>query len=327
MTAIPSYRVLLVGAGIIGRRHAENLMRLVPGVRLSVLRGQLGPDWPGAVDYVADYETALAAKPDAAVVASPTAAHLEALVSLLPAGVPCYVEKPVVSNRAQFHELQTILAGLRAPPVTFAGCNFRLMPSLQRLKTLLDTGAIGRVVRASIQVGQWLPDWRPGRDYRSFYSADAERGGGVILDLIHEIDQVRWLLGEFEQVQAVAGHLSQLQIDSEDTACALLSRPGGPFVTLAQDYVARRRVRRYEFVGDAGTLTWDFAEAKLTLTNGERSETVDCGPAAFDVAATYAAALEAFLAGVARGTPTSQDLRDGLASLDLALRIKEAAGL
>lgn len=318
-------KALIVGFGSIGRRHAANLQQLVPGIRLTALRRQCEGVAPEGVELVYDFETAIGRSPDVAVIASPTSMHLEALVHLLQAGIPCYVEKPAVATRAQATALRQLLADIGSGPTTFAGCNFRFLPSLTRLREMLQAGAVGKLARAAIQVGQWLPDWRPDQDYRQTYSAHAQQGGGVVLDLIHEVDQVRWLLGEFDHVAAMAGHLSCLELNAEDTACALLGRDGGPFVTLSQDYVSRRRVRRYEFVGEEGTLIWDFTAGQLVRITRETEEAIDCGPMAYDVAATYVAAMREFIECAESGRKTSQDLEEGLKSTELALAIKEAA--
>lgn len=319
-------RGLIVGFGSIGRRHAANLRRLVPGIRLTVLRRQKAEATADeGIEFVYDFETALRHRPDIAVIASPTSMHIEALAWLLPAGIPCYVEKPTVATRDQAMAVRGLLTSTGSSPTTFAGCNFRYLPSLAQLRGMLQAGSIGKVVRAGFQVGQWLPDWRPDQDYRQTYSAHARQGGGVILDLIHEVDQVRWLLGEFDRIVALAGQLSCLDLQAEDTACALLGRDGGPFVTLSQDYVSRRRVRRYEFVGEEGTLIWDFSAAQLLRITRETEETIDCGPAAYDVVATYVAAMREFIECAKSGHKTSQDLEEGLKSTELALAIKEAS--
>src|SRR5215813_3907127 len=89
------------------------------------------------------------------------------------------------------------------------------------LNSLLAERAIGKVIASRVKVGQYLPDWHPWGNYRQSYSAQGELGGGANLDAIHEIDYVRWLLGE------VAGKLSQLQIDTEDVAEILLRFENG----------------------------------------------------------------------------------------------------
>jgi predicted dehydrogenase len=302
---------LVVGFGSIARRHIESLRALAEDAEIVVFR----PGHNSAEDglkFVTDLEAALAARPALAVIASPSASHMESLLPLLEAGIPCYVEKPPVASLADIERLRA----LRSLPVTLTGCNLRFLPSLWRLREELRAGAIGTPVRASLQAGQWLPDWRPNTDYRKSYSASRSRGGGVILDLIHEIDAARWLFGDFDDVHAVWGKSSRLEIDSEDSAAILLGPR--PAVAIGLDYVARPPIRRYEIFGDEGTLTWDLPARRLTLG----SEVLDADPAHFDVAATYRAAMQEFLSAVYGSRPAAQDLLDGLKSNELALRAR-----
>ena len=87
---------------------------------------------------------------------------------------------------------------------------------------LTDERAIGRVVAARIAVGEYLPGWHPYEDYRTSYAARRDLGGGVILTLIHELDYAYWLFGAPRRLFAVGGHLSDLELDVEDTASILM---------------------------------------------------------------------------------------------------------
>jgi len=206
--------------------------------------------------------------------------------------------------------------------VTLSGCNLRFLPSLMAARKLLHDGAIGRVVRASLQTGQWLPDWRPASDYRASYSASPDLGGGVVLDLVHELDAARWLLGEFDSITALGGHRSSLEIASEDAAVIAMTRVNGPVVAIGLDYVARAPVRRYEFFGEKGTLVWDLPARRLEIVAGEaKAPALDA--TAFDVSLTYLAAMREFVECVRDSRVSSQDLREGLRSAALAIRINE----
>jgi len=144
------------------------------------------------------------------------------------------------------------------------------------------------------------------------------------MDLIHEIDMARWLFGEFDQVQAMTGKFSSLDITSEDTACILLGKSEGPpMVSLSLDYVSRRRVRRYEIVGEEGTLIWDLGEKRLEISRSQSTERIECGESAFDVAETYRTAIKIFIDAAYHKRPVSPDIKDGLRSVELALTAKE----
>lgn len=324
-------RALVIGFGSVGRRHARNLRALCDPLELILLRREAISDTATReleAQVVESLGAALATQPDFAVVATPSGQHVDVLLPLLEAGIACYVEKPVVAQRGDLERLRALLVRVNAPPITHAGCNLRHLPSLARLRQLLSEGAIGTVVRASFQAGQWLPDWRPTRDYRASYSADRSMGGGVILDLIHEIDAARWFFGSFDKVVAMAGKFSSLEISSEDTACLVLGKEkGGPLVAISLDYVSRRRIRRYEFEGENGTLVWDLKAGRLELISCDRIDVIECGDEGFDVSKTYVTAMTEFLEGVRHNRATSQDIFEGMQSVDLALRAREAAGV
>lgn len=319
-------RILIVGTGSIGQRHIRNLQNLVRRPEFILLRdGAREDDFSrqlGAA-VVGSYAQALAKNPGFAVIATPSVFHFQALQSLLPAQVPCYVEKPVVTTEVQVEQLKHLLAGLVTIPTTLAGCNLRFLPSLQLLQQLIRDGAIGCPVRASLQVGQWLPDWRPAQDYRQSYSAFCERGGGVVLDLIHELDAARWLFGEFDQVHSLGGRYSRLDIESEDSAAIILGRVGGPVTSLSLDYVSRRPIRRYEIVGDEGTLVWNLPGKELVMQRECGEETITSDPADFDVPTTYIRAMQEFLEAIDGNKSTSQDLSDGVQSAALAVKINK----
>lgn len=317
--------VLVAGTGSIGRRHIDSLRQLAPGARFVFLRRHATED-----DYsrklgarvVATLQAALAEKPAIAVVAVPSAHHAELIEPLLDAGIPMYIEKPVVTSAAQ---LAAVARAAAAHPqaITLCGCNLRFLPSLQAVRDLISQGAIGRVVRASLQTGQWLPDWRPAADYRRSYSASRELGGGVVLDLVHELDAVRWILGEFDSVVAVGGQMSSLELSCEDAAVIGLSRARGPVVAIGLDYVARRPVRRYEFFGEKGTLRWDLPARRVELEQIDGMQAPAFEAADFDVAMTYVRAMRDFVEAVATGRQTSQNLDEGLRSAALAIRVNE----
>ncbi len=143
----------------------------------------------------------------------------------------------------------------------------------------------------------------------------------MVLDLIHEIDAARWLFGEFDTVHAVGGHYSQLDIKSEDSAAIILGRALGPAVSIGLDYVSRRPLRRYEIVGDEGSLLWDLPAKKLLVLRDGGEETLTDDPTHFDVSVTYIEAMQEFLSAIDGNRTTSQDLSDGLQSAALAVMI------
>jgi predicted dehydrogenase len=128
----------------------------------------------------------------------------------------------------------------------------------------------------------------------------------------------RWLFGPLELLHAAAAKLSRLEIETEDTA--LLTLGPRPLVSIALDYVSRRRVRRYEVVGDEASLIWDLERAVLERVDASGTRVLASGAAEFDVGASYLEALKEFLAA-----RPSCGLMDGLESAELALQAREKA--
>lgn len=315
----------MVGTGSIGRRHMANLRSLVPDVHFDVLREtgrSLDVSNLGEVEVVTSLHDAISRQPDLMVIASPSSMHLRPIVAAINGRIPFYAEKPVVTALEDLAVLESLVGQGDLPP-NMVGCNLRNLPSLEALKSLVDEGRLGLLVRADFEAGQWLPDWRPAQDYRQSYSAKRLLGGGVLLDLIHEIDAAHWLLGSFDKVCGFAVKASSLEIESDDSAALLLARHNGPLATIRIDYVSRRPVRRYTLVGDIATATWDLRAATLTVANAEGVQQLPLSEDAFDVSATYLVAMTEMLEAIQQWRPTTQPLSEGLSALATALRAEQ----
>jgi predicted dehydrogenase len=319
-------RALIIGSGSIGQRHMRNLVSIVPRAKFVLLRHG-GGAVSGALGFdeivVPDLAAAVALKPTLAILATPSARHIDVLPLLIEAGIPTYVEKPVVTEAADAIAVRKALDAAPGLPHT-AGFNLRHLGSLAMAKSIVASGKIGTIARASFTAGQWLPDWRKGQDYRQNYSSSKLLGGGVIFDLSHELDAARLLLGEIEMRSCEIGHVESLEISSDSVACMMGRSPSGTIITVNLDYVARSPIRRYEIVGDLGTLTWDLPAGHLSLHTQAGRETITSTASDFDVAETYLTAMRSFVDAVAGSAqPRLQTLEDGLRSTELAIRATE----
>jgi predicted dehydrogenase len=145
------------------------------------------------------------------------------------------------------------------------GYNLRFHPSLQLLKAATDRGSIGRILSVRAEVGQYLPEWRPGSDYRNSVSARRELGGGVFLELSHELDYVRWIAGEITSVMAQADHISDLELNVEDTAEIILRFASGAMGSVHLDMIQQPATRSCKLIGTEGVLTWDGISGSVRL--------------------------------------------------------------
>jgi predicted dehydrogenase/endonuclease IV len=244
--------------------------------------------------------------------------------ALLERGVPTFVEKPVVTARAHLERLEALAAAPALPP-TQVGCVLRFLPAVRLLKQWLDEGRCGNIVRASFEAGQYLPDWRPAQDYRQSYSASAAGGGGVVFDLVHELDLASFLFGDLSLLHAAAARRSGLEIACEDSALITLASPEGILVGVQLDYVSRRPVRRIDVVGDLGTVRLDFVARRLEQVSSEG--VVETHAGGFDLDEAYREELTDLIDAEQRGGKTWLPLGEGLKATRLAIDAREMAGL
>ena len=181
-------KALITGLGSIGVRHLNNLQTL--GVnQLSAFRSRNLPppgDIPDHVQIFYDYTEALSQKPDIVIIANPTAYHIPYAQKAVEVGCHLYLEKPISHTLDDVERLKETVTSNQC--VVSVGCQFRFHENLEKIKSWLEEGKLGKIFSVSVDMGEYLPDWHPGEDYRQSYSAKEEMGGGVVLTLIHDLD-------------------------------------------------------------------------------------------------------------------------------------------
>jgi predicted dehydrogenase len=193
---------------------------------------------------------------------------------------------------------------------------------LQKVKELIASNAIGNIVSANAQVGQYLPDWRPHEDYRLGMSAKQETGGGVMLDLVHEFDYLYWLLGDVETIASFNHNSGSLQIETEDVAEVLLKFSNGAIGTIHLDYLQPKLVRNCLLTGSNGTILWNLADSKVGWVDHQKQQQ-EFSYAGFERNDRFIHIIKDFLEKKDNAFTTS--LQQGLQSLQMVLAAKYSA--
>lgn len=275
-------KILVIGCGSIGRRHIRLLKEM--GVRVAgidTVREQslqvsvefgivtyTDPDASKAIQYALTHcydDDGEDSRWDGAIIATPNHLHADPTIAALAAGCGVLVEKPIATIPEAAHCMiaasEVNLESVKPEPKPLlVGYCLRYHPGLRRLKKLLDQGAIGTVRHASIHFGSYLPDWRPGFDYRQGYAARRETGGGILMDASHELDYACWLFGEPISVMAQVQNTGALEIETEDVADLVVRFESGVQANIHLDYLDEIYNRGIRIIGDNGTITWDFTE-------------------------------------------------------------------
>ncbi len=257
-------KYLIAGFGSIGRRHFRNLLSLGEKdiVFLRSHHSTLDQAELDGFPVETSIAAALAHKPDAVIVANPTALHLDVALPAARQGCHLLLEKPISHSLEGLEELrQAVKAG---GGKVLIGFQYRFHPGLRQVKQWLEEGAAGRPLSAYVQWGEYMPGWHPWEDYRRSYSSRADLGGGVVLTLCHPFDYLRWLLGEIRMLTATTGKLSDLEIDVEDTADVLLKFDCST-ASVHLDYFRQPGGHTLEVACSEGTIRWDNATGAASL--------------------------------------------------------------
>jgi len=319
-------RVLVVGCGSIGQRHLHNLST-VEDVHLSACRAvgnrELDADLRDRVEIYVEWRQALLDRPDAVIVANPTSLHIQTALDAAQAGCHLFIEKPLS------HDLQGVNLLISEVQnrdlVTLMGCNLRFHPGLQQVQQLLVSQAIGNVLSVRSEAGSYLPDWRPWQDYRQSYSAREELGGGVILDLIHELDYLYWFFGGVKSVFASAEHRSELEIETEDVAEILLEHENGIWSSVHLDYCQRPPKRICYIVGETGTIRWDYYAGTVSVRQTSTGEWQVFADGLEDRNEMYLAEMQHFIDCLEGKAQPINNIVTGTEVLRIALAAKQSA--
>jgi predicted dehydrogenase len=320
-------KALVVGGGSIGRRHLRNLKTLAVGqlaiVERDAQRRRALTEESDASGF-GDLESGLDWAPDFVVIATPTHLHAGQLLEVLSLGLDVFVEKPLSHDPTTLAELCQ-LAGQKNV-VSLVGCNMRFHPGPAKVKELLEGNRLGKLLFARIHAGSYLPDWRPGTDYRDNYAARDETGGGCILDCIHEIDLAWWYLGDVLEVLCLAGHISRLEIDTEDVAALICRHYTGALSEIHLDYVQRTSERGCQIVGEAGSIFWDFNARQLRLYDATTNRwTSHEEPADWQLNQMYVDEMRHFLECVQTRRQTVLPIPEAVPVLQIAFAAKASA--
>lgn len=316
-----------MGTGSIGRRHARVAAEADPTLQVAVLKRSPAPLHADTTGLVFSHEDdALAWAPDAVIVSSPSPWHVTDALRFGRTGAALLIEKPLSTNwedaRALRDEARTW------PRQPLLGYNLRHTTLLPQVQRLLQGVLPGRVLRVRAEVGQHLAGWRPGADYRDGVSARQALGGGVLLELSHEIDYLCWLFGRPLWVQAALDYVPTLDTDCEDVAHLLLAFPRSgnqSFVaSVTLDHVRQDTTRLLEVVAEHGTLRWDAVAGTLSwYTAAAGWSTV--GDCQNDGRSSYTRQWAHFVDVAAGRVAPRVTLDDGLRVLEVVEAVRQSA--
>lgn len=333
-------KALFVGLGSAGQRHLRNLKRLygseisisayrVRGLQrvfddqMRILEGK-NLDSEFQIQVFGDYEDALRSKPDIVFITNQNSRHMEYALKAAEAGCSLFIEKPISNTLDGIDELDRIIKA--HSKVAYVGYQNRLHPCIKKAKEILSKGTLGRIYMVYSELGEYLPGMHPWENYRDMHEARRELGGGVVLCQLHELDYLYYLFGMPQEVYAVGGRRSSLDIDVEDSATALcryIYEDCECAVNIHLDFLQTPPTRHCKIAGEFGRFEFDLLknEYKLYLSDGTAEEKRYDDFVRNDM---FMEELSFFMDAVMGMSSAFIDISEGKKSLEFALKIRDA---
>jgi len=312
-------KIGLVGYGSIGKRHTENLLTL--GYRNITLFRTSGKGNDHNLKEIYDFQEFTKEHFDFVIISNPSTKHFQTALPFLRSDTNLLIEKPLVFTEEEEVALESLVE--RYKGIGMVALNMRFHPCMTRLKEILSSGLLGKAYSARFSVGQYLPDWRPGKDYSTGVSALKKLGGGVVLELIHEIDMAIYLFGSpSSEISSIALKTSDLEIETEDISEILWKSESNTIISVHQNYLSRSYRREIEIIGAEGTIFCDLKASTIRIIgiNGAimAEETIP-----FERNDMYLSLMKYFAGCVKEGQHAHPDLSESLDSVRVALKVKE----
>lgn len=255
-------KILIVGLGSIGMQHVRALLRLRPDFEIAALRSNRSPAGQELdLKHLYTWEDAKKWAPDWVWITNPTSEHYITLRHAAEITKSIFIEKPLSSNASEIIQIVDLIKAknIRA----YYGTQLRHHPVINWVRHLIQSKELGRVLSYQLTCGSYLPEWRPGLDYRKCYSARRELGGGVSTDLIHEYDYADLLFGSIKDMKGFKSRISSLEIDTEDICEALIRHTSGVCGHIHLDYYRRFPKRSLEISFERGVVQGDLLTGKV----------------------------------------------------------------
>lgn len=269
-------KILVVGLGSIGKRHLKILRNFYPKADIRVLRHQYSNIIPKFSDGIyTKIKEALEFGPQIAVISNPLPYHMRYAIPLAKIGCNLLIEKPISENKKQIQQLINLRDEKKI--LVQVGYNLRFDKGIRYLKKLVSSKKFGKIFSIRCEAGNFLPNWRLNSDYTKEVSANKNLGGGVLLELSHELDYLQWLFGNIINISAKLRHHSKLKIDVEDTAYINLdisqkNKKSLISASLNLDFVRHDSTRTCTIICEKGTVRWDGIKCIVEkITQGERN--------------------------------------------------------
>ena len=303
-------KILIIGLGSIAKKHISAISALFPDSLFFALRSNKNSatfeniknifeinETPKDIDFI--------------IISNPTNLHASTIKKVIFLKKPIFIEKPIFDNIESNVETRNLInkSGIK----TYIACNLRFHPSIIFLKNYIDNNN-KKINEVNLYCGSYLPNWRENIDYTESYSAKKNMGGGVDLDLIHELDYAIWLFGFPLNYNSTKRKISQLKIDSFDY-CLYNLKYNEFNLSVILNYYRITPKREIEIVFEDDILVCNLLNTEIRNSKNE----IIFLDNSYNINKTYLSQAEYFINNLKNNDPYINNLEESLEILKIAL--------
>lgn len=250
--------VLIIGLGSIAKKHIKAIRHIDSSYKIFALRSNLNATQENEITNLYSINEAKKIEFQFIIITTPTFLHHKNIDELISFGKPLFIEKPLSNTLA----IESLLDKIHEKEIfTYVACNLRFLDVIKYVKLNYINSNI-KINEVNSYCGSYLPDWRPNQDFRKSYSSNSEKGGGVHLDLIHEIDYLFWFFGKPVNTFKYLKKNSTLKIQAIDYANYILEYHNFT-VSVVLNYYRMDAKRTLEIVTESKTIFVDLIQNKI----------------------------------------------------------------
>ena len=318
-------KVAVIGYGSIGKRHVQNLL-LIPNIEIIICTKQkITNSFTKKIKIVNSISDCIKENPNIGIIANTSNLHIPTAIKLANAGVHLFIEKPLSNSLKDAKKLLKIVKKNKI--ITQMGCQLRFHKCVKKIKELISSRRLGRILSVKVECGSFLPDWHPYEDYSKSYASKKELGGGIVLTCIHEIDYLYWFFGKVSEVFSITGKYSDLKISADDLSAGIIKFRNNVIAELHLDYFQKPLFRSCKIIGIKGTIYWDSDTNIVKLYDNDKNRWIKILKLSnYDRNLMYKEELKHFLNCVKKQKTTINPFQDdGIKTLQIGLAIMKSS--
>lgn len=257
-------KILFIGLGSIGKRHAKIILKDYKHELFAFRSDKKRQVNELGIKELYSWNEVKKTDLDVVFITNITSLHIETAIKCAKLGCKLFIEKSIGKDLKGLDLLIKLVK--KNNLTTYVGYNLRFHPVILELKKY---ATLYKPLHLRAVSTSFFPNWRPDQDYIESYSANSKMGGGVILDLSHELDYAGFLLGDIKNIQGNFSRISNVTKDAEDLADLTIKTVTG-FANIHLNFMSQLRQRYVQLEFQGLTVIGDVINSEIKEFKNEK---------------------------------------------------------